>query len=299
MEPDPASWETIRAELRRYAVRGVEAGPEPLGGAGSKSAATRGMPPGAVGGVGGALGDGDARRTIWRLLGEIARLREELAALRSPVGAPAAGASLDAGEWVAAQLERHDEAHRHAEQLFAVCEHLEVDRTEEIVPALQSLVGALRQVPELTAWARDVTRVLCGPHVAEPLGLTSRTVLAAVQKLKDERSAAAAAAAQATWAARAARRAQEAAEARLQKMEQAESGREPRAQAPASALSAIEHFQALFGVRSVSGCVPMMDFLYLQQQRIRELLGLAESSTLQCCVAALERQLRPRVPRPR
>ena len=109
----------------------------------------RGFKPAATHGAGGgALGDGDARRTIWRLLGEIARLREELAALRSPVGAPAAGASLDAGEWVAAQLERHDEAHRHAEQLFAVCGLLEVDRTEEIVPALQSLVGALRQVPE-------------------------------------------------------------------------------------------------------------------------------------------------------
>ena len=123
MEPDPASREAIRAELRRHAVRGVEAGPEPLGGAGFKPTATSGMPPGAVGGVGGGdLGDSDARRTIWRLLGEIARLREELAALRSPVGAPAAGASLDAGEWVAAQLERHDEAHRHAEQLFAVCD---------------------------------------------------------------------------------------------------------------------------------------------------------------------------------
>ena len=291
MEPAPASWETIRAELRRHAVEaGTNGGVAGVGGAGFKPAATHGA-------GGGALGDGDARRTIWRLLGEIARLRQELAALRSPVGAP--GASLDPGEWVAAQLERHDEAHRHAEQLFAVCALLEVDRTEDIVPALQSLVGALRQVPELTAWARDVTHVLCGPHVAEPLGLTSRAVLAAVQKLKDERSAAAAAAAQATWAARAARAAQEAAEARLQKMEQAESGREPRAQAPASALSAIEHFQALFGVRSVSGCVPMMDFLYLQQQRIRELLGLAESSTLQCCVAALERQLRPREPRPR
>ena len=87
---------------------------------------------------------------------------DEISRLRA--GADAAARHLDASEdaaaWVSSQLQLHDREQASQRLLLTICELLQVPEPANIVPALSSVVRAVRKLPQMDSFIGEVAAIV-------------------------------------------------------------------------------------------------------------------------------------------
>ena len=86
---------------------------------------------------------------------EISRLRAG-----ADAGARHLDASEDAAAWVSSQLQLHDREQASQRLLLTICELLQVPEPANIVPALSSVVRAVRKLPQMDSFIGEVAAIV-------------------------------------------------------------------------------------------------------------------------------------------
>ncbi len=97
--------------------------------------------------------------------------------------------SSDAAAWVSSQLQLHDREQASQELLLTICELLQVPGPADIVPALSSVVRAVRKLPQMDSFIGKVAAiVLETPSTAELRSRRLQDVVPILQRWKAERA---------------------------------------------------------------------------------------------------------------
>jgi hypothetical protein len=95
----------------------------------------------------------------------------------------------DAAAWVSSQLQLHDREQASQELLLTICELLQVPEPAQIVPALSSVVRAVRKLPQMDSFIGKVAAiVLETPSRAELRSRRLQDVVPILQRWKAERA---------------------------------------------------------------------------------------------------------------
>lgn len=94
---------------------------------------------------------------------EISRLRGKDAATidsTSGTGTRRDAADVDAAAWVSSQLQLHDREQASQQLLLTICELLQVPEPTDIIPALSTVVRAVKRLPQMDSFIGEVAAIV-------------------------------------------------------------------------------------------------------------------------------------------